>query len=228
MTKKIQEHINEFNKYYEYLVEENSKYNLTSIVERDEAFIKHFEDSIALGKYIDLTNINTICDVGSGAGFPSIPLKICYPHLKVTIVEPTMKRVNFMRNVISLLNLKDIEVIPGRAEDISKEKSEMFDIVCARAVANMSQLLELLIGFCKVNGLVVAYKGDKGREETSQSQNAIKTLHCEVKDIIEYNLSNLPTTGESAGTRTLVMFEKKKKTDKKYPRRYAEIKKNPL
>lgn len=228
MINKIQEHINEFNKYYEYLVEENKKYNLTSIVEREEAFIKHFEDSIALGEYLDLNSISTLCDVGSGAGFPSIPLKICYPHLKVTIVEPTMKRVNFMRNVISLLDLKDIEVIPGRAEDISREKNEMFDVVCARAVANMSQLLELLIGFCKVNGLVVAYKGDKGREETQTSQNAIKTLSCEVKDIIEYDLSKLTTTGESAGTRTLVILQKKNKTDKKYPRRYAEIKKNPL
>lgn len=230
MNKLINDHIQEFTIYYNYLVQENEKYNLTSITDKDEAFIKHFEDSISLGQYIDLSN-KTLCDVGSGAGFPAIPLKICYPELKITIIEPTMKRVMFMKNVIELLELKDITVICGRGEDLAKDINyrEKFDIVCARAVANLSQLIEILVGFVKVNGLICAYKGDKGNEEAIFASNAIKTLSCKLNRIEEYKLS-INKDGEDLeiGTHSLIMIEKNQKTNIKYPRRYAEIKKNPL
>lgn len=225
MKKLVDKHLNEFEKYYEYLVSENEKYNLTAIKTKEEAFVKHFEDSLALGNIFDL-NGKRVLDVGSGAGFPAIPLKICYPELKVTIIEPTLKRVNFMKSVVSMLNLKDIDVICARAEDIvrteAKEYVEKFDFVVARAVANLSVLLELLVKYAKVNGKIVAYKGDKGKEEASDAQNALKVLNCSVEKIEEYDLR------DNLGSRSLVVINKNKSTNDKYPRKYAEIKRKPL
>lgn len=219
----LDKHLNEFLEYYEYLVQENEKYNLTAITNKEEVFVKHFEDSVILGSYFDFES-KTLLDVGSGAGFPGIPLKICYPNLKVTIIEPTLKRVNFMKEVIKRLNLKDIEVICGRAEDLAKDLNmrEKFDYVSARAVANLSVLLELLTPFAKVNGKIVPLKGDKGNEEMIQASNALKELNCTGKEIIEYKLSN------DLGNRTILVINKDKKTDKKYPRKYSEIKRKPL
>ena len=227
MKKLVDKHINEFEKYYEYLVSENEKYNLTAIKTKDEAFIKHFEDSLALGNIFDL-NGKKLLDVGSGAGFPAIPLKICYPELEVTIIEPTLKRVNFMKSVVTMLGLKGIDVICARAEDVvrdidkSKDFIEMFDFVVARAVANLSVLLELLVQYAKVNGKIVAYKGDKGKEESLDASNALKLLSCKVEKIEEYSLR------DDLGNRSLVVINKNKSTNNKYPRKYAEIKRKPL
>jgi len=223
MMKLIETHKSEFEKYFNYLVEENNKYNLTAITTEEEAYIKHFEDSLALGNEFELSG-KTLLDVGSGAGFPAIPLKICYPELDVTIIEPTQKRVNFMKNVISMLDLKGIEVICGRAEDIVRTNalSEKFDFVVARAVANLSVLLELLVPYAKVNGKIVAYKGDKGKEEAEGAESALKTLSCKVSNIVEYCLRC------DMGSRSLVIINKNKSTNGKYPRKYAEIKRKPL
>ena len=219
----INENFDKFQLYYKFLITENGKYNLTAITIENEVFIKHFEDSLVLENALnkDLNGLSLL-DVGSGAGFPSIPLKICYPNLDVTIIEPTSKSVNFMNEVIKLLGLKKIIVICGRAEDLAREDEENYDIVCARAVANLPVLLELLSRFCKVSGYVCAYKGDKGYAELKESKNALNELKLEINKVYEYELS------ENLGTREVIVLQKKNHTPNKYPRRYSEIKKNPL
>lgn len=221
MDKLIEKHLDKFNLYYEYLIKENEKYNLTAITDKEEVFIKHFADSLSLNKIIKLDN-QKLLDVGSGAGFPAIPLKICYEDLEITIIEPTQKRVKFLNSVIELLNLKKIKVICSRAEEKALEMEETFDIVSARAVANMSPLAELLVRYAKVGGYVVAYKGDKAKEEVANAKNALERLSLKVENIYHYELDN------ELGSRELVVLKKQKHTNNKYPRRYAEIKKYPL
>ena len=222
MESLISKHINELEIYYNLLVEENAKYNLTSITDKEEAFEKHFNDSIYMNKIIDLNEVDTLCDIGSGAGFPSLPLKIVYPHLKVTIIEPTLKRVNFMKMVIDRLGLKDVTVINGRAEDVIEGMRESFDIVTARAVANLQMLLELTVPYSKVGKYVISYKGSSAIEELKLADNALKLLNCSMEEIKEYELN------DSYGKRALLKIKKNKETNKKYPRRYSEIKKKPL
>lgn len=218
----IEENKKKFDIYCEFLIEENEKYNLTSITNPTEIMIKHFEDSIAMYKYIDLQKIETLCDVGSGAGFPAIPLKICFPHLKVTIIEPTLKRIKFLEMLIEKLSLKDVTLINARAEDISKDFVEKFDICTARAVANTSVLLELLVKMVKIKGSIILYKGEKGLEESNEAKNAADLLNCKLVNVFSYQLSN------NYGTRCLLEYIKEQQTKEKYPRRYAEIKKKPL
>lgn len=222
MENLISKNLVAFNKYYEILVEENSKYNLTNITLKDEVFEKHFNDSIYMNKIIDLNSISTLCDIGSGAGFPALPLKIAYPHLKITIIEPTLKRVKFMKMVCEMLNLKDVTIINGRAEDVISDYRESFDVVTARAVANLQLLLELTVPYAKVGGYVISYKGSNAIEELSLCNNAFKVLNCNVEEIKEYELN------DSYGKRTLIKILKKEKTNTKYPRRYAEMKKKLL
>lgn len=210
-----------FELYYNYLISENEKYNLTAITQKDDVYIKHFIDSISLNKIIDLNKSISLCDVGSGAGFPGIPLKLCYSNLQVTLVEPTVKRVNFLKNLCNQLNV-DVNIINNRAEDCVNDYRNVFDIVVARAVANTPILLELLVGFVKINGYIVLYKGDKGKQEINEARNALNILGCNCEEIIEYDLPN------NSGKRTLLKIKKIKETNNKYPRRYAEIKKKPL
>lgn len=221
MDKLIEKYLDKFNLYYDYLITENEKYNLTAITNKDEVFIKHFSDSLALKNVFKLDN-QKILDVGSGAGFPAIPLKICFEDLDITIIEPTQKRVKFLNSVIELLNLKKIKVICARAEEKAIEMEETFDIVTGRAVANMSPLAELLVRFAKTNSYIVAYKGDKAREEVASAKNALEKLNLKLENIYHYELNN------NLGSRELVILKKQKQTNNKYPRRYAEIKKNPL
>lgn len=218
----IEENKEKFLEYCNFLIEENKKYNLTSIVEPNEIMIKHFEDSIAMKDYIDMNNIKTLCDVGSGAGFPAIPLKICFPHLEVTIVEPTLKRIKFLEMLINKLQLEHVTLINARAEDVASDLQEKFDICTARAVANTSILLELLVKMVKVNGKIVLYKGDKGLEEAKEATNACEVLNLQLKNAYNYQLSN------NYGNRCILEYIKVKSTKEKYPRRYAEIKKKPL
>ena len=218
----IEENKNKFEIYCNFLIEENKKYNLTSITNPTEIMIKHFEDSIAMYNYINLENVTTLCDVGSGAGFPAIPLKSCFPHLKVTIIEPTLKRIKFLEMLIEKLELKNVTLINARAEDVSKQFEEQFDICTARAVANTSILLELLVKMVKINGLLVLYKGEKGLEESNEAKNAANILDCKLVNVFSYNLRN------EYGARSLLEYIKVKQTKDKYPRRYAEIKKKPL
>lgn len=209
--------IDAFEKYYKFLVGENNKYNLTSIIDEDEVYIKHFLDSLSIENIIDLDNIS-LCDVGSGAGFPAIPLKIMYPNIKLTIIEPTLKRCNFLKQVVEMLNMKDVEIINDRAENI---KDMHFDVVCARAVSNLSILLELCIPLVKVNGYFISMKGSNYKEELDDASNALNALDAKVEDIYEYDL-------EEYGKRVLLKIKKIKETKKIYPRMYSQIKKKPL
>lgn len=210
-----------FNKYYTFLVEENEKYNLTSITEKEEAYVKHFYDSIQLEKAININEIKTLCDVGSGAGFPSIPLKIMYPHLHITIIEPTLKRCNFLNQLVKLLNLQNVTIINDRAENMQNLR-ETFDIVCARAVAALPVLLELCVPLVKVNGKFLSLKGSSFHEELLSSKNAIKELNIKVQNIYEYELMN------NYGKHSVITFSKDTKTNTKYPRKYSVIKNKPL
>lgn len=210
-----------FKLYYNFLIQENEKYNLTNITNEEEAYIKHFYDSIQIENAVNLNSITSLCDVGSGAGFPSIPLKIVYPHLHITIIEPTLKRCNFLKQLVDLLQLENVVIINDRAENM-KELRNSFDIVCARAVATMPILLELCVPMVKVNGLFVSLKGSSFHEEMLLSKNAIKLLDVEVNKIYEYQLLN------NYGSHSIILFNKKKETNLKYPRNYSMIKKKPL
>lgn len=200
-------------RYYELLVEYNKVMNLTGITIKEEVYLKHFYDSLTIAKVIDLNQYNTLCDVGTGAGFPGLVIKIIYPNLKVTLLDSLNKRLNFLNIVIKELNLKDIETIHIRAEEYKNQ----FDIVVARAVAPLNILLEYCIPITKVNGYFIAMKG-----KNEEANNALKELSSE---IIETNSFLLPI---EKSNRTIIKIKKIKETNKKFPRKYSEIKKNPL
>ncbi len=216
----IEKNIDKFNIYYDFLTQENQKYDLTNITERNECFIKHFNDSLSLGLYCNLDGLS-ICDVGSGAGFPGIVLKICYPSIKLTIIEPTMKRCKFLSELCNKLNI-DVNIINARSEDKSIELEEKFDIVTARAVTNLSSLLEITVRLCKVNGHLVFYKGINALNELNDAKNAINLLNLKFIKDYKYDLDL------DMGTHYLLDFLKTSKTNNRYPRRYSEIKKRPL
>ena len=216
--KKINISINELQlkqleRYYELLVEYNKVMNLTGITIKEEVYLKHFYDSLTIAKVIDLNQYDTLCDVGTGAGFPGLVIKIIYPNLKVTLLDSLNKRLNFLNIVIKELNLKDIETIHIRAEEYKNQ----FDIVVARAVAPLNILLEYCIPITKVNGYFIAMKG-----KNEEANNALKELNSE---IIETNSFLLPI---EQSNRTIIKIKKIKETNKKFPRKYSEIKKNPL
>ena len=216
--KKIDISINELQlkqleRYYELLVEYNKVMNLTGITIKEEVYLKHFYDSLTIAKVIDLNQYDTLCDVGTGAGFPGLVIKIIYPNLKITLLDSLNKRLNFLNIVIKELNLKDIETIHIRAEEYKKQ----FDIVVARAVAPLNILLEYCIPITKVNGYFIAMKG-----KNEEANNALKELNSE---IIEINSFLLPI---EQSNRTIIKIKKIKETNKKFPRKYSEIKKNPL
>ena len=213
-----EEQLKKFENYYELLVFYNEKFNITNIIEKQEVYLKHFIDSI-LG--VDKVCGKTLIDVGSGGGFPAIPLKIMKEDLSVTMLEATGKKCSFLNAVISELGLKDICVINGRAEDFAKDVKfrESFDVCTARAVARLNTLCEYCMPFVKVNGTFVAYKAN-AIEEIEEANNAIKILGGKLKEVYTYNLED--------ANRTLVTVEKIKNTDKKYPRGNGKERKNPL
>lgn len=206
--------------YYQILVEENSKYNLTAITDKESVYLKHFYDSLTLSKIIVLDN-QSLCDIGTGAGFPGMVLKIAFPNLKVTLVDATEKKCNFLKMVIDKLNLQDIEVINARAEIYSKETREKYDIVTSRAVAPLKHLLEYSIPLVKVNGTYIAMKSDITKELEGIS-NYEKKLNIDEQKILIFNLPI------EESIRTLISYRKKEKTNMIYPRRYNEIKKKSL
>ena len=212
----------QFEKYFNFLIEENCKINLTAIIEKDEVYIKHFYDSLLINQVIDINNVKNICDIGSGAGFPSIPLKIVYPHLEITIIEPIQKRTNFLKKLVQVLNLDGINVINGRAEDEIINYRESFDIVTARAVAKMDILSELCIPYVKVGGYFLAMKGKNFEEELNDAKRAIKILGGKLEQ------SEVFTLPEEMGSRGLIKIIKVKPTKNQYPRHFSKIKKNPL
>ena len=213
--------LEQLNKYYELLVEYNKVMNLTGITEKEQVYLKHFYDSLTLIKVIDPTKEETLCDVGTGAGFPGLVIKILFPNLKVTLVDSLNKRIEFLKKVIQELNLKDIEAIHARAEEFSKLNREKFDIVTSRAVAPLNILLEYNIPLLKTNKYFVAYKGIIS-QEIINSEHALKELNAKVENVEEFLLPI------EQSNRTLVLIKKEKTTNKKYPRKNADIKKKPL
>lgn len=215
--------LDQFSKYYELLVEWNSFMNLTAITDKDEVILKHFVDSLALCKYLELSN-ESLIDVGTGAGFPGIPLKILCPNIKVTLVDSLNKRVTFLNEVISCLELEKICAIHSRAEDLAHNDvyREKFDYCVPRAVANLSTLSELCLPFVKVSGYFIPFKSEKTSEEISAAGNAIKLLGGTVDRIEEYYLP------KSDMLRTLVFIRKEKLSHKKYPRKAGTPSKDPL
>lgn len=203
-------------KYYNLLVEANKVMNLTAITGYEEAYIKHFYDSLLLTKCNN--NLDEIIDVGSGAGFPGLVLAISNPNLKISLLEPTKKRANFLETVKNELNLENVQVINERAENI--KGSYMY--ATARAVAPLNILLELVTPLLKVNGKFYCLKGSSYQEELELAENAIKELNLEVENIFHFDLPN------NFGKRVIIVFKKTKQTKPKYPRRYANILKQPL
>lgn len=213
-----------FQKYYELLIEWNTVMNLTAITEYEEVVDKHFIDSLSIEKIVDLNMVKKVMDVGTGAGFPGIPLKIVYPHLEITLLDSLNKRIKFLQEVISELGLEKIEVIHGRAEDIAKrdEYREQYDLCVSRAVANLSTLSEYCLPFVMPNGIFVSYKSEKAEEEVKKSKKAIELLGGKLDKVTKFQL---PQTDIG---RTLVEIKKVKITAKKYPRKAGMPSKEPL
>lgn len=212
----------QYRKYYDLVVEWNQKINLTAITEEDEFYTKHFFDSISLAFYKDYSNIESICDVGSGAGFPSIPLKILYPNLKVTIVDSLNKRIKFLNLVKDELGLTDCNFVHARAEEFgqNKEYRESFEIVTARAVARLNVLAELCLPLVKKDGYFLSLKAQKAEEETKEAINAIKLLGGKLEKDLEFDIE-----GEE---RHILEIRKAKETPNKYPRKAGTPNKKPL
>ncbi|MDD5382331.1 MAG: 16S rRNA (guanine(527)-N(7))-methyltransferase RsmG [Candidatus Margulisbacteria bacterium] len=204
-----------FDLYLKELIAWNQKFNLTSITDPEEIRKKHFADSLLLLRTVQLTN-QSVIDVGAGAGFPGIPLKIACPGIKLTLLEATRKKAEFLKHVIDVLGLKDAEAVWERAEDYAKEKREAFDLAVARAVAGLNTLCEYCLPLVKVGGYFVAYKEEKVETEVSAAARAIELLGGKLKEIIKYP------------RRSLVLIEKVKPTLPEHPRRAGMAKKRPL
>ncbi|WP_414042050.1 16S rRNA (guanine(527)-N(7))-methyltransferase RsmG [Macrococcus sp. EM39E] len=215
--------LKQFAIYYETLVEWNKLMNLTAVTEKKDVYLKHFFDSITPSFYYDFTKVQSICDVGAGAGFPSIPLKIMFPHLEVTIVDSLNKRINFLNHLSAELDLMNVRFVHDRAETFGKgEYRESFDIVTARAVARLSVLSELCLPLVKKGGHFIALKGAQGEIEVEEGLFAISILGGEV---IENHPLTLP---EEDSMRYILDIEKKRQTPKKYPRKPGTPNKEPL
>ena len=214
----------QFERYFELLVEWNQKINLTAITEKEEVYLKHFYDSIApiLQGLIENQEIKLL-DIGAGAGFPSLPMKILYPQLDVTIIDSLNKRINFLQFLAEELDLEGVHFYHGRAEDFAQDKSfrAQFDIVTARAVARMQVLSELTIPYLKVGGKLLALKASNAPEELTEAKNALNLLFSKVEDNLSYTLPN-------GDPRYITIVEKKKETPNKYPRKAGMPNKRPL
>ncbi|MFA4906528.1 MAG: 16S rRNA (guanine(527)-N(7))-methyltransferase RsmG [Candidatus Margulisiibacteriota bacterium] len=201
--------------YLAELIEWNKKFNLTSITDPEEIRKKHFEDSLLLLQAIQLTN-ESVADVGAGAGFPGIPLKIACPGIKLTLIDSVKKKVEFMQHMIKTLDLKDAEAVWSRAEDFAAKNRERFDLAVSRAVAKLNVLCEYCLPLIKVGGFFISYKEEKVEAEVEAAGKAIETLGGKLKEIKKFPL------------RSLVIIEKAKLTPLKYPRRAGMAKKKPL
>lgn len=214
----------QFRQYFELLVEWNEKMNLTAITDAPSVYLKHFYDSISAAFYIDLSGQKTICDVGAGAGFPSIPLKICFPELHVTIVDSLNKRIGFLEHLATQLQLENVHFVHARAEDFGQNPKyrEKFDIVTARAVARLSVLAELCVPLVKEGGIFISMKGAAAEDELADAKKALSVLGAVIKE--EYSFT-LPIENSE---RNIFVFDKEKNTPKKYPRKPGVPNKSPI
>lgn len=214
----------QFLQYYEMLVEKNKVMNLTAITEFDEVVEKHFLDSVSLTQQLDLHQPLKVLDLGTGAGFPGIPLKIVFPELEITLMDSLNKRVLFLQDVISSLQLENIEAVHGRAEEAARNKKyrESFDLCVSRAVANISTLSEYCLPFVKVGGSFISYKSSTIEDELEDGKKGIAILGGKVKDVYKFTLP------DSKLQRSFVIIEKEKKTPKAYPRKAGTPSKDPL
>ena len=217
-----EQQLEQFEIYYDMLIEKNKVMNLTAITEFDEVLEKHFLDSVSLIRAVDLQQPLKVMDLGTGAGFPGIPLKIVFPNLKITLADSLNKRVLFLQEVIQALGLTDIEAVHGRAEDLAREKSQrqQYDLCVSRAVANLSTLSEYCLPFVKIGGKFVSYKSGDCEEEVTNSKSAVFLLGGKITDTVRFDL------GEAK--RTFVILDKVKGTPKEYPRKAGTPSKKPL
>jgi len=216
--------LDQFEAYFTTLVEWNEKMNLTAITEKTDVYLKHFYDSITASFYFDFSKPFHLCDVGAGAGFPSIPLKIVYPHIEVTIVDSLNKRISFLNHLADVLNLENIHFVHDRAETfgVNPAYRETFDVVTARAVARMSVLSEFCLPLAKVGGHFLAMKALHAKDELDAAQKAISTLGGKVEKVHTFTLPM------EDSERTILIIKKEKQTPKKYPRKPGTPGKSPI
>ncbi|MFB6466498.1 16S rRNA (guanine(527)-N(7))-methyltransferase RsmG [Cytobacillus sp. Hz8] len=216
--------LKQFETYYQMLVEWNEKMNLTAITEQSEVYLKHFFDSISASFYFDFTQPLHICDVGAGAGFPSIPIKIAFPHLKVTIVDSLNKRIHFLEHLREQLQLENVQFIHDRAETFGQNKQyrETYDVVTARAVARMSVLSELCLPLAKTGGYFIAMKAANAKEELDSGKKAISILGGKLEEVHSFKLPF------EESERNILIIKKEKQTPKKYPRKPGMPNKAPI
>ncbi|MDD3402430.1 MAG: 16S rRNA (guanine(527)-N(7))-methyltransferase RsmG [Hespellia sp.] len=214
----------QFDQYFELLVEWNNVMNLTGITEYEEVNEKHFVDSLAIVKAIDLNQVQTVIDIGTGAGFPGIPLKIVFPHLKVVLLDSLGKRVKFLNAVTEELGLLNISAIHGRAEDFAKQKEyrEQFDLCVSRAVANLATLSEYCLPYIRVGGMFIPYKSGEIEDELNAAKKAFHILGGKIDTTVKFQLP-----GTDIG-RSFVKIKKIESTSKKYPRKAGLPSKEPL
>ena len=219
-----EEQIEKFDKYYEMLIETNKVMNLTSITEYDEVIIKHFIDSLLVVNIFDINQSKKMIDVGTGAGFPGIPIKIMFPEIRVVLLDSLNKRLKFLNNVIDELGLKNITTVHGRAEDIAHmdEYREKFSLCVSRAVANLSTLSEYCIPFINESGIFISYKSEFSEEETDNAKKAIKVFGGKIEDTY---IEELP---HSDINRSFVVIKKERSTSNKYPRKAGVPSKKPI
>ncbi|GAP04901.1 16S rRNA methyltransferase GidB [Fructobacillus tropaeoli] len=217
--------IDQFDRYFSLLVETNKEFNLTAITDHDEVYLKHFYDSLTLAFYQPALKVAepTLIDIGSGAGFPAIPLKIALPNLKVTLVDSLNKRVNFLKTVVADLGLENVTVLHGRAEDFGQDQKmrESFDYATARAVARTAVLAEYTLPFVKLGGQLLVMKGSAGEDELKAGKKALQTLGGQLKESFTFTLPN-------QDPRMIQIIDKVQQTPKKYPRQAGTPSKKPL